>query len=678
MRALGRLIANLMRGAVRCMFPLTSLAVLAVLLFCDQGRDVVRALVEHAAFQTYGHGVGGLVFLGIGAALLSLSVWYSMRWLLTAEMPGLPLPSPPGMLQHWAPRLAGASAPALVALCLYTLDVSQTLSPQAARAATLMAGHVFALLAALLLVFYRVRGPLMEKLFRLGWMQSMVGRHGTQPHVIGAATPLPSLTLRIILWSIVLTLLVALLVVLYPIALPRVIGAAAVAALALVSINLFGSFALTYWPLRRGLPPLAPWVLIAAGVLGAWNDNHVVQPASGAEAAAPPRVDVAKDFAAFLQRVDPSGSGEAPVIFVASEGGGIRAAYWTAAVLDALAKRSPLLDTHLYALSGVSGGSLGVTAWLASRRGAYCGNGAAASATRALGMDFVSPAVAGLLYYDLAQRFWPWPVQRFDRSHALEQGWQRAFSPLPGQPFEHPLHALYAQCERLPQLLLNSTRVETGQRAVLTWLADGPFAYSFDAMGAHYTVATQSLAGVVHHSARFPVVSPAGTVEQVSADGTHTPRFRLVDGGYFDNSGIETVLDLLDTLRVKHHLAFRPVLLLVRNDATPLDGHSVRPDAAPGRAFPELGSVIGALYNARGAHAVTARMAALRDRGIDVIDLVVPDDSPAAQAPLGWALSDSVRASFDAAAAPVAEAAAQRLAHIQAGLGPGRSGMDPK
>jgi hypothetical protein len=165
-------------------------------------------------------------------------------------------------------------------------------------------------------------------------------------------------------------------------------------------------------------------------------------------------------------------------------------------------------------------------------------------------------------------------------------------------------------------------------------------------------------------------------VEQVAADGTHTPRLRLVDGGYFDNSGIETVLDLLDTLRARHASAFRPVLLLVRNDATPLDGVAIS-DGAPGRIFPELGSVLGALYNARGAHAVTARVAALRDAELTVIDLVVPNDSPAAQAPLGWALSDSARASFDAAAGRVADAAAKSLASI-ATRQDQRRGTDPK
>lgn len=160
-------------------------------------------------------------------------------------------------------------------------------------------------------------------------------------------------------------------------------------------------------------------------------------------------------------------------------------------------------------------------------------------------MDFVSLAVAGLLYYDLIQRFIPVPVGAWDRSRALEEGWQRAFSHSPGRPIEQTLPALYRSCEGLPQLLLNSTVVETGQRAVLTRFATNPaqpgpiFVDHFDAMSEKFTTRTQSVAGLMHHSARFPAVSPAGTIEEIT-DGKRVPAFRLVDGGYFDNSGMQT------------------------------------------------------------------------------------------------------------------------------------------
>src|SRR5207249_2563444 len=46
--------------------------------------------------------------------------------------------------------------------------------------------------------------------------------------------------------------------------------------------------------------------------------------------------------------------------------------------------------------------------------------------------------------------------------------------------------------------------------------------------------------------ARFPWVTPAATVEDHRFP--NTDRVKLVDGGYVDNSGVETILDLRDSL----------------------------------------------------------------------------------------------------------------------------------
>jgi hypothetical protein len=342
-------------------------------------------------------------------------------------------------------------------------------------------------------------------------------------------------------------------------------------------------------------------------------------------------------------------------------------------VLEALTASQPLFARQLFALSGVSGGSLGVAAWLASQRGQWCAqtalpvvslSGKAPSASQALGQDFISPALAGLFYADLIQRFLLVPVSAFDRSHGIEQSWQRAFDYLPGQLLSRPLASMYQGCQRpLPHLLLNATRVETGQRVVLSQLPAALFKNSFDAMVAGSVARRQSLTGLVHHSARFPLVSPAGTVEIEGANSGALTGFRLVDGGYFDNSGVETALDLILELKrlVPPERPFHPLLLLVRNEASSLAAQDAKNDA-PAAWFPETGSILSALLNARGSHAVTARAVALRELGDDdVIDLVVPAGTPAAVAPLGWALSAQVRQALSSAAGKVAECAGEQI-----------------
>lgn len=671
LQAIGAWVKNAMRGAVRCVFPLFCLAVFALFVWAvPQGQDVLRGLVERAA----GGAIAGTIWLGGAVVALSLSVWYAMRWLLTAAMPGLPLDDSPGLLRRWLPRLAGAVPAAVVALRWLWLDDLQADEREMAR----WLAVIFAATAVLLLLSFAGRGWLMQWLVRRGWIAPPHGREASAsgalvPSQLGPDEPLPWVTQVIVGWTLMLSVLLTLLITRFPVGVPEDIGAAAIAGIALASICLSGSFLLTLWPLRRGVPHLAPWVLLLAGVFGAFNDNHVVRPSPLAlPAAARPTLEQA--FVRHLQ-ARPAGARPA-VIFVASEGGGIRAAFWTAQVLDELAREVPEWPARAFVLSGVSGGSLGLASWLAVERSRRCpqalyqdtaglawGGAGGESVRRRLGADFLTPPVAGMLFYNLIQHFWPWPVERFDRSRALEQAWQRAHSHLPGRPFERPLAQWYDGCEGLPELMLNTTVVETGQRAVLTRLDPGEaFINHFrgggadDLMSPRYSAATQSAAGLVHHSARFPALSPAGTIERIGPPAA--PALRLVDGGYFDNSGAQTVADLVETLcRTKD---FRPIVLLVRNAQEPLNGRLAH-EIAPSRLYPEVGSIVGALYNARGAHAVAARLALQGRLDADLIDVAVPVGTAAPGAPLGWALSSRAQGRYERAARQVAHEAGIRL-----------------
>lgn len=686
--ALGHGLALAVKAAVRCAFPLLCLAVFAAFVWAvPQGRDLLAGLMERVADPENGHSVAGLLWLAGACAALGLSLWYSMRWLLGTEFPGLPLP-PPGVFGRWVPRLMAAAPAALVASGAWTL------SPGASRGAGLVA-PAFAALALLLLAAVTSRGRLMQALEDRGYLSSAGGRvhdgRGLRPGLLAEGLPMPEVTVAVVGWSLALSFLLFIAIALFPVGVPQDIGAAAIAGLALASINLFGSFVLSWWPLRRGLPPLAPWALLLAGVLGWTNDNHRVRASEFATDSRAPRVDLAQRFREHVARQP---GPVPPVIFVASEGGGIRAAYWTSAVLSALETQPGLEDwpARTFALSGVSGGSLGLASWLARHRSLHCATARAQppggvrlgagppQPAHLLGADFLSPPVAGLLNYDLVQRFWPAPIEAFDRSRALEASWQRTHAQLPGRPFERTLAQWYAGCEALPELLLNATAVETGQRAVLSRLSGEAFVNALsiggqDAMGDGFSADTQSVAGLVHHSARFPALSPAGTIDREipGPDGLRRePAFRLVDGGYFDNSGAQTVLDLVQHL-CDRGPAFRPVVLLVRNAPEPLESQNQPGDVRPSGLFPEAGSIVMALYNARSAHAVNARLALKSRLGDDLIDVVVPPDSQAADAdpPLGWTLSRAVQRAYDATASEVAGTLAGSLRQRLQAAGPG-------
>jgi hypothetical protein len=95
---------------------------------------------------------------------------------------------------------------------------------------------------------------------------------------------------------------------------------------------------------------------------------------------------------------------------------------------------------------------------------------------RVLGADFLSPTLGTAIFPDLLQRFLPAPLFD-DRAVALEQSWERAWraaQPRSPERFGASFDRLWsADAYAVPLLFLNSTVVETGQRAILSPLATG-------------------------------------------------------------------------------------------------------------------------------------------------------------------------------------------------------------
>lgn len=683
-------LANLMRASTRCMFPMAALLLWLLLLAVPQGTDVLRASLERLARES---SVSDLMFLWAATGLLGLSVWYAMRWLITVQLQSLPLSGPADTWpRRWLPRLCGAAVPGLVVLVL----LWPRKFPDLGGLVTGGVAVAFAAQAAVMLLMFWKRSALR------GLMQGPGRRADGQPGSLPSGAPLPPFTVRVLGWSLMLTALLALVFLLFALTVPRIVGAAAAAAIALASINLFGSFVLTYLPLRNGLPPLGPWLVAYAVLIGAFNDNHGPRLAAQPVPAPARRLAPVQAFEAWRQ-----GLAGGEFYIVAAEGGGLRAAYWTAAVLEQLSRQAPAPEgaataaspgfaDRVFALSGVSGGSVGVAMWAASLWPQRCGPAAspaspastAASAplaSRMLSADFLSPAVASLFYDDLAQRFVPFPFAALDRSRGLEEGWERAAWRIPGRPLEKNIDAFYQGCRRLPELLLNATVAETGQRAILSRLDTTQFVDVRQVMDL--TPAQQPVSGLMLQSARFPLISPAGSVRgQPAADGSSRglggwledplwpdTRLRLVDGGYFDNSGLQTALELLDQLgNAPAAAGLRPVLIVIRNEAgaNPMCGPP-RPGgycpaladspgdgpAAMWRWLHESTPPLRGLYNVRASHQqlLARRMvSAFEGRVIEVQPVL---EAQALRPPLGWALSSQARTvMYDAA-----EQAAQRL-----------------
>jgi hypothetical protein len=253
-----------------------------------------------------------------------------------------------------------------------------------------------------------------------------------------------------------------------------------------------------------------------------------------------------------------------PVFIVTAEGGGIRAAYWTANVLAALHDANPKFADHVLALSGVSGGSMGTSVYAALAAGgdtapACKKDGRVQACAQAIGgADLLSAPLAAMLLSEPFNRITA-RIPGADRAAALDHALEHAWLATMGDDrFTASFDGFAA---RRMLVLPNATSADTAQRVVITPLAaKKEFADALTLDGRAFSFSTATLL-----SARFPGLSPAGV---------YTPRdgepLRIVDGGFADNSGTATGADVLGALnaaidRIKARGRFTPVVIAISN-----------------------------------------------------------------------------------------------------------------
>jgi hypothetical protein len=248
-----------------------------------------------------------------------------------------------------------------------------------------------------------------------------------------------------------------------------------------------------------------------------------------------------------------------PVYVVAANGGGAYAAYHAALSLARVQDSCPRFAQHLFAISGVSGGSLGgsVFAALATTNAKnesklIChpkpdNSGYLQNATQVFfNNDLLTPLLAAGMFPDLLQRALPWRVPSFDRAQhferAMEAAWARAVPKSPGV-LGTTVAKLWSIDGATPALVLNTTEVRSGGVEVIA-----PFRFELDAYGSQTglwlgTDIPLRVSTAIGMSARFPWVTPAAGLSL--GDGKGQQSWQFVDGGYFENSGIETAHRLI-------------------------------------------------------------------------------------------------------------------------------------
>lgn len=596
-----------------CRFSfLVALVACPVFLCVAQGTEILRTVGEGMA--------GGLWYwprvFGFFAALIlwALSSWYAARVLLYLDFPGARHAQfRSKVAEKLVPRLLGI-APILIVSCGFLVAASSYDWKAPAKSWLYCLAGLCVVLAIIFYILLVVRRK---------WI-------GAPPQEqVKHLAELGRTTIVAVRMMLIVSVLLFILFAADPVRVPQWLGMGTILFLAAASWVAVGSL-FVYLGGRWHFPVITVVVLLAL-LFSLWNDNHFIRVVPAQEVK---RADVLGSFQTWYDLVEKNyGAGTMhPLYIVATEGGGIRAAYWTAIVLGTLQDANPNFAPHLFAISGVSGGSLGAVVFDAllaePARGSLQEN-----AHKILGQDFLSPALASMLYPDLVQRFIPFPIHYFDRGQALEMGWEKAWRDTMGNDrFAGSFVDLWKPGPRewMPALFLNGTSVEKGNRIITSNLRlTNNFLDADDAaekLASHNLAATEAachipLSTAAHMSARFTFVSPAGRFP----DGSH-----IVDGGYFENSAATTAYEI--ATRIKDWCAFKKIanvdvkVIMISNNPRkpsiapakpapePPEPKRTRPVVVSGQFMSEVTAPLYTLLNTRDARGTYAQKAIGREQ----------------------------------------------------------------
>jgi len=329
------------------------------------------------------------------------------------------------------------------------------------------------------------------------------------------------------------------------------------------------------------------------------------------------------------------------VFLVAAEGGGIYAASAASVFLAKLQDSQPDFAEHIFAISGVSGGSIGAAIFQAFDHAAHpdpvttAGSlpvGETVSATddgttcvqhpagaqgqarkpltdevaNVMQDDHFSPIV-GAIFPELFGA-------RLTRPKALIASFEYSASaqdPAAGKQLCAPFSQHWSPQSAAPALVLNSTWVETGFRVAfapfrLHNLDEALYSFSDPLMPDE---GQTNLMGAASVSARFPLIMPPLSVvlRDQQPTGKTSPgefeakRWNFVDGAYSDNSGATTALDLygvldsvIRSIDAQDDVVLRIILITSANPQPNLKNQSIN-----GTVFRDTVAPIDALMKVR-------------------------------------------------------------------------------
>jgi len=332
-------------------------------------------------------------------------------------------------------------------------------------------------------------------------------------------------------------------------------------------------------------------------------------------------------------------AGKYPVFIIAAEGGGIYAASAISSLLAILQDADPEFSKHVFAISGVSGGSIGAAVFEALDHPVGSDGGAGAekvqppdenvskmddgttcaqysptagkppllSATKK--STFLEDEVAAIMRGD---HFSPVVGSIFPeifgapltRPKALMASFDYSTSQQDteaGRELCAPFSTIWSPSGDAPGLVLNSTWVETGFRVAFAPFdlhASDESLYSFTDANMP-DEAKANLMGAASVSARFPLIMPPFSAVMENPDKTnpkkkHIKRWNFVDGAYSDNSGATTAIDIYRAIRDTPNVDLH-IILVTSTDPAP----NLKDDSINGTVFRDTVAPLDALMKVR-------------------------------------------------------------------------------
>lgn len=313
------------------------------------------------------------------------------------------------------------------------------------------------------------------------------------------------------------------------------------------------------------------------------------------------------DFATVLERrlQHQSGQEERTLVIVCASGGGIQAAGWTVQVLTGLQELLGVKEGESFAksiglISSVSGGSVGTMYYLdyfnLNKR--VPDNEDFEKIFRSTTQDSLDAIGWGLAYPDL------WRIiglpflapRQCDRGKAVETDWQ---SEMKDPQSKTSLDTWRNQVleGQIPIPIFNATLVEDGRRFLISPMtfgsSDEDKFVDFNTLYQGYDMDVVTAARL---SATFPYISPICR-SNIKQKGKQY-QYHIADGGYFDNSGVFTIVEWLNQFLSSGQNPNIKKIMLLQINAFPQSSGEFQDANKPGWFLEWLGPLL-TLYKVR-------------------------------------------------------------------------------